>query len=682
MAVNPSHTKARAYYLAIILLMVAIAIVVKLVDIQWIKGKALRSVAKAIQTRPFAIPANRGSIYSSDGNLLAATMTKYNVHCDASVLAEIKSKYLKTGFDDQLDSLCQQLSRYTHKDASSIKAKLSRAIAQKKYFVLPFKGIDYTQYAKLRQMPLFRRPRVLVYESYNVPAYPLGLLARRMIGDIPRYQGEKHEIKGNGIELAFDKYLRGEDGVVMKQRFGTDMWKPVHDDNSIEKEPRDGYDVVSTINVGIQDIVHHSLLEYLEKYKADHGTAVVMETQTGYIRAISNLQRVGEGKYYDADNYAIKYSHEPGSTFKLVDLIALLEDGKADTSSVFSTQPLVVAGKSLADEHPIHSSMASLSKGFEKSSNVIMARAVYSNYRANPQAFIDRIKSFGFAQGLGLPFKGEGKPVIWEPGTKGWNGLTLRSMAYGYAVQVTPLQTLSLYNAIANNGRMVRPLFVSEIRDRDQVVKRFEPEVINPKVCSPDNVTKIKGVMERVVKFGTAHDLYSKDFSMAGKTGTVWWTQPVRSQKSDSSQGKVVSERQYASSFVGFFPVEKPKYSCIVIVYNPDKSKGYYGAEVAGPVFKRIAQKVYADSPFHHQVKHLNRRDGLQKQSYDRYWQALDADAGTVPDVKGMPAMDALALLENLKLKVRLKGKGKVKKQSLAAGTALRKNQTIYLELS
>jgi cell division protein FtsI (penicillin-binding protein 3) len=299
-----------------------------------------------------------------------------------------------------------------------------------------------------------------------------------------------------------------------------------------------------------------------------------------------------------------------------------------------------------------------------------LVQSVYKNYKDNPKQFVDRINSYGLNKPLGLPIKGEGKPYVPQPGTNGWSGTTLPWMAFGYNVSMTPLQTLTLYNAVANNGVMVKPIFVSEIKEWNKTIKKYNTEIINPNICSKETLNKVQAVLENVVKKGTGSKLYSKDFSMAGKTGTA------------QVGYKDKSKMYYASSFVGYFPANEPKYSCIIVVHKPNVAAGYYGADVAGPVFKRIAQKIFTDSPSMNHVKNIDAKVASQEKNYAAYYKKAENEERIVPNVKGMEGMDAVALLENLGLKVKVIGIGRVKKQSLTSGQAFNKNQTIIIELS
>jgi len=418
-------------------------------------------------------------------------------------------------------------------------------------------------------------------------------------------------------------------------------------------------------------VAHHALLAQLEKFEADHGSVVVMETKTGEIKAISNLGRTSEGTYFEQRNYAIYESHEPGSTFKLMGMVVALEDKVIDTSDIIDTEKGVIRfhGKPVRDSHHGGYGEISAARVFEVSSNVGIVKIIDENYKDHPEKFIQGLDRMMVGQKIGLPIKGEGQPKIPNPKDKtSWNGLSLPWMAYGYGVSFTPLQTLTFYNAIANNGEMVRPRFVKEIRAQSNVVTRFEKEIMHPQICSQETIDKVKEMMLNVVKRGTADNIYDPNFSMAGKTGTCqteYWTDNTK----------------YISSFVGYFPADEPKYSCIVVIHKPNKKKGYYGNIVAAPVFERIARKIYTDTPVEEEVKFTEQVKKMDE-AYDGYYKKANETYTKVPDVRNMPGMDAVSLLENMGFKVNMKGIGKVKSQSIKAGSALKKGDIIKLELS
>lgn len=669
MAVEDKHISYRIYLVAFSIFLMTMAITFKLTKIQWSEGDYYRKLAKERTVRNFVIPANKGNIYSSDGSLLATSIPNYNIRFDA-----VAPK--GDAFEKNVQPLADSLSKLLGKPSSFYHTQLRMARANKNRYLLVARDLSYTEYIKIKSFPLFNlgaNKGGMITEQETVREHPIGKIAERTIG-YDRIDESGIRV-GKGIEWSFRKYLNGKDGKILKQKIAKGQWKPIRDVNEVD--PQDGYDVISTIDVYIQDIAHHALLKQLKDYKAEHGCVVVMETKTGKIKAISNLGKLNEADstYFETQNYAVAESHEPGSTFKLVDMIALLDDHKIDTSKVYDSKGGIIdyRGNKVRDSHEGGYGKISLARGFEVSSNTIMVQAVYENYRNNPKQFVDRIDKMGLNKPLGLPFQGEGKPYIPQPNDKHWSAISLPWMAFGYGVSVTPLQTLTLYNAIANNGEMIKPQFVSEIKEWNKVIKKYDKQIINPKICSDETIGKLKAVLQNVVKRGTGSKLYSKDFSMAGKTGTA--------QANYGHSGG--SEKHYISSFVGFFPAENPKYSCIVVVHKPNTSgNNYYGADVAGPVFKRIAQKIFTDSPSTNLVKNINKKINKQELAYDDYKIKANSEIKVIPNLKGMSGMDAVALLENLKLKVKVIGMGKVKKQSIPAGESLDKTKTIILELS
>ena len=669
MAVDDKHISYRIYLVAVFIFLMAIAIVVKLTNIQWVDGDYYRKLAKQRTVRNFVIPANKGNIYSADGSLLATSIPNYEIRFDSKAPKE-------ENFEKYIKPLSDSLSVILGRPSGYYQNELRKARANKNRYYLIAKNLSYTEYVRIKSFPLFNLGAFkggIIIEQETVRKHPIGKIAERTIG-YDRIDPATGVEVGKGIEWAFKSYLNGKDGKILKQKIAKGQWKPIRDVNEVD--PIDGYDVISTIDVFIQDIAHHALLKQLQDYEAHHGCVVVMETETGYVKAISNLGRQEDGSYIETTNYAVAESHEPGSTFKLVDLMAILEDKVADTSTVYDSHGGVVKyyGRSVRDSHTGGYGKISLARGFELSSNTVMVQAVYDNYKSNPSKFVNHIRNFGLDKPLGLHFKGEGRPIIPHPGDKSWSGISLPWMAFGYSVSVTPMQTLAFYNSVANNGVMVRPQFVSEIKEWNKTIKKFDTEVINPKVCSPETIKKLKAVLLNVVKKGTASKLYSKDFSMAGKTGTA-------QMNYGGKEGK--SALYYASSFVGYFPADHPKYSCIVVVHKPNTSKNnYYGADVAGPVFKRIAQKIFTDAPSTNKIKRLDSKIPKQEYSYDKFNVESNKKPKLIPNLKGMPGMDAVALLENLGLKVRVNGVGKVKNQSIQAGQNINKNTIIVLELS
>lgn len=667
MAVEDKYISYRIYLVAFGIFLMAIAIAVKLTNIQWVEGDYYRKLAKQRTVKNFIIPSNKGNIYSADGSLLATSIPNYEIRFDA-----LASK--TESFEKNVKPLSDSLALLLGKSANYFENELRKARGNKNRYYLVARDLSYTEYSRIKGFPLFNLGAYkggIIVEQETIREHPIGKIAERTVGYERTSNGQS--LDGKGIEWAFRKYLNGKDGKILKQKIAKGQWKPIRDVNEVD--PQDGYDVISTIDVYVQDIAHHALLKQLELYQADHGSVVVMETKTGHVKAISNLGRAKDGTYYETTNYAVAESHEPGSTYKLADLMALLEDKKADTSSIYDSKGGVVvySGKKVRDSHEGGYGKISLARGFELSSNTIMVQAVYEAYKNNPSQFVNHLNNFGLNKTLGLSIKGEGIPYIPQPSDKNWSNISLPWMAFGYGVHITPMQTLAFYNAVANDGEMVKPQFVSEIREWNKTIKKYDKEVLNPRICSQETILKLQAVLGNVVKKGTASKLYSKDFSMAGKTGTA----AVNYGKA-GGVGKY-----YASSFVGYFPADKPMYSCIVVVHKPSTAlNNYYGADVAGPVFKRIAQKIFTDAPSTNEIKNLDRKIPKQENNYDSYFVKSQNKQQLIPNVKGMSGMDAVALLGNLGVKVKVVGVGKVKKQSLEAGQNILKNTTILLELS
>ena len=548
---------------------------------------------------------------------------------------------------------------------------LKNARDSKNRYLLIARNLGYNDHVKIKNFPLLKLGSFkggLIIEQKTKRDYPMGGVAQRTIGY------ERKDDQGNitrpGIDGAFgSKYLQGVDGKRLSQKIGKGQWKPIEDFNQIE--PQDGLDIYTTIDVKIQDVAHFALLEQLEKFKADHGSVVVMEVSTGEVKAISNLGRTSVGTYYEKLNYAVGESHEPGSTFKLMGMVAALEDKVVDTSDVIDTERGVLSfyGRNVRDSKRGGYGKISVAKAFEVSSNTAMVKLVNDNYKDNPEKFIDRLYSMGLNNTLDLPILGEGIPKITHPSDKkNWDGLDLPWMAFGYGVSITPLQTLAFYNAIANDGVMLKPRFLKEVKDFDKTIEVFNKEVINPSVCSKETASKVQKMMQNVVekKHGTAHNIYSPSFSMAGKTGTCqteYWKE----------------SGLYISSFAGYFPAENPKYSCIVVIHKPEKKIGYYGNVVAAPVFKKIAQKIYSDTAIEDRLKEIEISELEYKNDI---YISLDKDRSLMPNVTKLNLSDAIAILENLGLVVEVYGNGNKINQSVKSGSKINKNQKVILKLS
>jgi cell division protein FtsI (penicillin-binding protein 3) len=660
LAVTKKGILNKLYFVFVFITLFLAAIIVKLTDIQFADGEKYREMSEHLTLKNDTIFANRGNVFSADGSLLATSMSQYEIRMDAFTVEA-------ADFEPNIRSLSVELSKMLGKPASKWENKIRKARTNKNRYLFIARKLGYTDYMKIKNFPIFKLGMYkggFIAEQSTVRAHPLGKVAERTIG-YDDYRGAP------GIEGAYRDYLNGKFGWRLKQKIAKGQWKPINDSN--EKEPVDGKDIVTTIDINIQDIAHHSLLRQLEFYEADHGCVVVMETKTGEIKAISNLGKNANGNYYERLNYAVGESNEPGSAFKVMSMVVALETKVIDTGTMVDTGSgkYIIHGRSISDSHRGGFGNISAARALEVSSNIGFARLIEENFGKNPDKFINSLKAMHLNNKLGLPIKGEGTPEIPGPGDKKWSKNALPSIAYGYNISLTPLQILTFYNAIANNGEMVKPRFVKEIRSWDkQHLESFDKEVIDPAICSKETIDKMHEMLKNVVVHGTGKKLYAENFSMAGKTGTArteYW-------KSDWE-----TNRRYISSFTGYFPAENPKYSCIVVIHKPKAQTGYYGADVSGPVFKDIAQKIYLSKSVINNIEHETPNFKSVENDYNAYFNLANKEIDTIPNVKGMAGMDAISILENLGLKVSYLGKGKVAEQSLNAGGKIIKGSTIIL---
>ena len=596
---------------------------------------------------------SRGNIYAADGNILATSVPRYDLHWDAIT----PSQFL---FDTHKNELSEAIAEVTGKSKGAVLKNLETARKQKSRYWPIARNVTYTTFKKYKSFPLFNQSTYrggLIVEQEIKREHPLGKIAERTIGyEMQDPDGTYFRV---GLEGAFSQYLRGDEGLRLKQKIANGQWKPISDAN--EKEPTEGYDLYTTLDVNIQDIAHNALLSQLDHFEAEHGTVVVMEVKTGAIKAVVNLGRTEEGKYFEKLNYAVGESHEPGSTFKLIGMIAALEDKVVNENTLVDTEngELTFYGKyKVRDSKRGGYGVIPASKVFEVSSNVGMVKIINDNYSENPKKFIDRLYNMGLDKPLGLPIKGEGIPKIPYPTDTDWDGLDLPWLAYGYGISLTPLQTLTFYNAIANEGEVVKPRFLEKISNFGNApTKVFSKQVINPSLCSKSTLDKVKSMMFNVVDkpWGTANNIKDPLLSMAGKTGTC---------QVDYTTDSV----QYISTFVGYFPVEEPKYSCIVVIHRPNKAKGYYGSTVAAPVFKNIAKKIFNNIPYTVTLNATEVASVLESSS-------------TMPDVAGLSEQEALTKLKIMGVEVVFEGKGTVKSQWPKAGSTIDKQQKVILEL-
>jgi cell division protein FtsI (penicillin-binding protein 3) len=676
-------------------------VIVKMVSVQKIKNDRWEEIQDNLSENTIIVNPDRGNICADDGSVLATSVPGYFVRIDMA------SEGVRKVYNHESDSLAYYLSRFFgNASHAEMNRRLNEAYKNKNrgYMLTPRK-IDYTELQQIKKFPILKRGRYgggLILEQENRRVNPLGMLALRTLGGLNKgaYGGVHGAIGYTGIEGSFEPYLKGKDGISYKQNL-SGRWV-----TRVEIEPEDGMDIITTINVKMQDITESALYKQLQNANADWGTAILMEVKTGEIKAIANLGK-RDGDYFETDNFALgpRGCYEPGSTFKLVSLMVALEDGVVDTTDVFDTGngQWFKNGRKISDTHgygPI-----TVKQIFEKSSNVGVAKIITEYYEKNPKKYVDRVYSFGINRPLGLDIVGEGQPYFKYPGDADWWGTTLAGMSYGYETKMTPLQVLNFYNAVANNGKMVKPHLVREVRENGALVKKYKTEVINPMIASRETIKKAQSMLEGVCLYGTGKSVNSEYFNVAGKTGTA--------RVATSSAG--YSEGMYLASFAGYFPADEPRYSLIVTFNNP--RGGYYGASVAGPVFKEIAEKVYAfqmltDQPENDDdnqklvmpdIKKGQTEDIQEvisalklkhvKGDPDSQWANIEVDEdivtltdveiqnGIVPNVQGMGARSAIYLMENAGLQVRITGVGKVKKQSLTPGNKYQKGQTVLLTL-
>jgi len=700
-----NHIVWRVGVVYIGIFVLSLGIIGKLFFLIYVEGSKWEEKAEEHNMKYITIDPNRGDILADDGRLLASSVPYYEIRMDLMSTAMSGEIFMK-----EVDSLAFSLSKlFNDKSKAAYKREIIHARENGERYHLLKKGVNYIELKKLKSFPLFRRGRYkggFIYIQENKRILPHIELAARTIGYLTK------ERSGNvvGIEGAYDHELSGIVGVRLMQRLSGNVWMPVNTNNEVE--PRDGNEVVTTIDINLQDVAENALLKQLSRHNAHHGTAILMEVQTGEIKAIANLERDMEGRYHESYNYGIGESTEPGSTFKLPALMAALEDKVVSLDDTIDTGNgrIRYYDKTIKDSKKGGYGKITVKQVFELSSNVGMSKIINENYKGRESQFINRLFAMGLNEKLNVEIKGEGSPYIQYPGDKYWSGVSLPMISHGYEVRMTPLQILTFYNAVANNGKMVKPGFVREIRYHGERIRKFDTKVINPSICSDETIRKAHEILEGVVENGTAKNLRNDNFKIAGKTGTA----QIANEKYGYKQGSEVS---YQASFVGYFPAENPKYSCIVVINSPTSSI-YYGNLVAGPVFKEIADKVYATSLFRDEQQYFNipetydppytkngNLDDLRliferfniatlnenvvsewvatvKQDSTVMLKPLNIRKGIMPNVKEMGLRDALYILENMALKVEVKGYGKVMRQSIVPGTKISPGLKVMLEMS
>ena len=564
-----------------VMLMFGLGIGYKLFHLQFIDGDKYRKIAEEKTLKSFVVNSSRGNIFSEDGSLLATSTTKFDVFFDSKTVPNHI-------FNSEIQSLSIELSKILGDDDVKWLNNFREAKNNNNRYLPIIKNIDLDKVNEFKKLPIFKYGSIkggLIIEKKIKREYPLGKVAERTIG----YEkiDKDGDYWGVGLEHAYGSFLRGKNGKMTKRKISNGQWKVL--ESNLNKDPIDGLDINTTLNTYMQDVVHDYLLEQTEKYEADHSTAVLMEVATGKIRAISNFGRTDQGKYYEKLNYAVGESIEPGSTFKLMTIIAALEDQVIDTLQMIDTEngEIDFYGFKVKDSRKGGYGQINAMDIFRFSSNTGIVKIISEAYKNQSEKFVDRLFNMGLNNSLDIEIKGEPRPKIPHPLDSDWNGLSLPWMSYGYGVSLTPLQILSFYNAVANDGIMVKPTFLESSNKLGALKKNtFKKQILNPSICSKETLSIVKKMLYDVVhhKNGTAKNIKSNNIKIAGKTGTA-------------QVGYGTDKVDYISSFVGYFPAENPKYSCIVVINKPNKNKGYYGSDVAAPVFKRIAEKISSRNP-------------------------------------------------------------------------------------
>lgn len=704
-------------YLAFILIVVfSITILGRAVYIQQFQGAHWLAEAKEQQQRYMETDAERGTIYSEDGAMLSTSIPYFDIYIDFAA----EGLRAKNGarFKDNIDSLSMGLSGlFGDMTTQEYKTLLQNGYRKKNRYYLLKKNISFQQYKILRSLPLVKQGKDksgFIAEVKDKRLNPFVLLANRTIGLSREYVDSDGEIKSTnvGLEKTYDSLLKGEAGKKLMQKIAAGVYVPV--DGSVI-EPRNGKDLVTTLDVNIQDIAENALLKVMEQNECTNGTCIVMEVKTGKIKAIANLGRRPDGSYWEDLNYALRAS-EPGSTFKLATMLSLLED-----KYITLDQHVNLEGGAWkymtrtvydSEEHGRYD--VTIRQAFDASSNVGMAKLATTYYSKNPNQFVNHLKKLRFDKYSGIDLLGETPPVVKTPKSRTWSGTTLPWMSFGYEVLVSPLQSLMLYNAVANDGKMMKPYLVNSIEENGQVIKQNEPQILEQAICSPETVKKLQGCLRSVCSTpgGTGYKLFlGAPYEVAGKTGT--------SQVANGNRG--YADHIYQSSFAGYFPARDPKYSVIVVVVNKPFAVKYYGAAIAGPVFKEIADKLYAlnadedKSNESYRIARIKKdssnylyagqaeelrlimdamqwkyKDSVKKDEWSRmyavnYQPVMDGNPvsrKTMPDLRGLGLKDALYLLENMQMKVNVQGRGKVSMQNILPGTPITKGQAVTIGLN
>lgn len=605
--------------------------------------------------REATLKAARGNLFASDGSILATTVMRYDIYLDFKTMKD-------TVYINNIGALTDSLSRMFGKSRAEFRKKFDEQRKKKNQYYMLVKGLDFDQYDRIRKFPIFKRGKnkggFIVDRNYKRELATSEIGA----GTIGIDNGEY----SSGLEGAFSKYLRGTDGKRLEQRINSSQWKPI--DYWKVKEPVDGEDVYTTLDLRIQDIAHSALEKQLINFEAKHGTVIVMEVETGKVRALVNLRRNEEGDFVDSYNYALKDNIEPGSTFKTISLLAAMDDGFIDENTTVDVGNgvWVYAKQRISDGHG--HGIYDISDVLAKSSNVGTAKLITKYYAEKPQIFLDHLKRWKLFDKMDIELPGITKPKIITPEHKRWNAATLASIAYGYSSNINLLQLTSFYNGVANGGKMLKPLFIDKIMKDGKLMYTAKPEVMVNKMASEKAIKMMTSALTKAVEKGTGKSIFTPNLKMAGKTGTArfeyWLPGPMK----------------YRASFAGFYPADKPKYTCYVMISEPNTAKGFYGGTVSAPVFKEIAGKTFLKTPQNIEKEMLvDRKVNLNKMVEPNVRVAVNNKQ--MPSVVGLIGKNIIPQLENLGYRVDFKGVGRITEQFPLEGTTISKNQRIYLSL-
>ena len=699
----------RVYLCFLGIVIFSLIILGKVIYLQTAEGNYWIEQAAKQQQKIEELDAERGTIYSEDGSMLSTSIPFFDIYIDFQAEGLIEKSGKR--FTENLDSLSHSLALLFNEKKYDVKKKLLTGFRKKDRYFLLKRNLSFEQYSRLRKFPLVRDGKNksgFIAQIRNKRMNPFGLLANRTIGLSREFIHSDGKVKNTnvGLEKTYDSILKGAKGSRLVRFLAAGVYVPVE---GYEIEPENGKDIIVTIDVNIQDITENALLKVMQENECVYGTAIVMEVKTGKIKAIANLGRKSDGSYWEDMNYAIRTS-EPGSTFKLATMIALLEDKGVKLTDRVNLEEGAwkVKGRTVYDSERHGRTEVTVKEAFKFSSNVGMAKLVTGYYSQEPSAFINRLKELGLHKPSGIDLVGESTPVIKNPKSKTWSATSLPWMSFGYEVLVSPLQTLVLYNSIGNNGRMMKPYLLNAVRQGGVVIESTEPEVLEEKICSEETLELLKECLFGVCneEGGTAFQLFNgAAYKAAGKTGTALVANGNRGY----------GDHIYQSSFAGYFPADDPQYSCIVVIRNKPYAKKYYGAVIAGPVFKEIADKLFTlniekASPTQMVVRsdssllfYAGSKPEIKKifstlnmpvtDSAVSEWTTVSGfgnqavlvsrviEENKMPDLAGMGLKDAIYILESMNVRFVMKGKGKVKYQSVQAGEIIKNNEQVILEL-